>query len=133
MAGHTISDYLDENPKHEIISWGRENFLVGNDLYDWKNKLFILNSEKKIDLIINCIGILKQQANENPLLAVRINSLFPHELADFGSSLEIKLIHLSTDCWTDLDSYGRSIRAGEINYPNNLFIRTSIVGIVMEI
>ncbi len=127
MAGHITSKFLKENTNWEIISFDRGDFEI-EDNGSWKEKLINLNSEKQIDYVINFIGILKSQSEKNPTLAIKINSLFPHELAKLCTSLKIKVIHLSTDCWKDLDVYGRSKRAGELNYPNHLTIRTSIIG-----
>lgn len=127
MAGHMISLYLKENTDWDIISWGREEFEVKEEI-KWKEKIQEVNSSNQIDCIINCIGILKPVANANPILGVRMNSLFPHELAKLGTELKTKVIHLSSDCWEDLDVYGRSKRAGEIDYPDHLTIRTSIIG-----
>jgi len=125
MAGHVMSLYLKENTSWDIIPWGREDFEVTTP--GWGEKIKQANELGKIDFIINCIGILKE-ANQNPILGVRINSLFPHELAKISSALGIKVIHLSTDCWEDKDVYGRSKRAGEIEYEDHLTIRTSIIG-----
>ena len=125
MAGHMLTNYLKENTSSEIISLAREDFDIVKD--DWQEKINFFNSPEKIDFIVNCIGILRA-ANENPILGVRVNSLFPHELAQFASTKGIKVIHLSTDCWKDIDVYGRSKRAGEIDYSDHLTIRTSIIG-----
>ncbi len=127
MAGHIATEFLKENTNFEIIPLDRSNFEV-EDSKNWKEKIINLNSENQIDQIINFIGILKPQAMKDPILAIKINSLFPHELAALCTNLNIKLIHISTDCWTDLDIYGRSKRAGELNYPEHLTIRTSIIG-----
>jgi dTDP-4-dehydrorhamnose reductase len=127
MAGHVANEFLKENTSWEIIPLDRSNFEV-EDSKNWKDKIIQLNHENQIDHIINFVGILKPQAVKNPILAIKINSLFPHELANLCLNLKIKLIHISTDCWTDLDIYGRSKRAGELNYPEHLTIRTSIIG-----
>ncbi len=95
------------------------------------------------DVVINCIGIVKQKSEVNdPLLALPINSLFPHQLARCCHNLGVRLIHFSTDCLfsgrkgmykeTDdadaLDMYGISKRLGEVDYENSITIRTSIIG-----
>ena len=103
MAGHMITSYLKENTSWEIIPWGIKDFEVTED-GSWKEKIEQLRSSTKTDYIINCIGILKV-ANDNPVLGMRINSLFPHELAEICSPQGIKVIHLSTDCWQDLDIF----------------------------
>jgi len=127
MAGHIASEFLKENTNWEILPLDRSSFEV-NENKEWREKIIRINAENPIDYVINFIGILKPQAIKNPPLAVKINSLFPHELADLCKNMNIKLIHISTDCWNDLDIYGRSKRAGEIDYPEHLTIRTSIIG-----
>jgi len=127
MAGHITLEFLKENTNWEIIALDRSSFEV-DDTKLWKDKLISLNSHKQIDYVLNFIGILKPQAVKNPLLAVRINSLFPHELADICKNMNMQVIHISTDCWEDLDIYGRSKRAGELDYPEHFTIRTSIIG-----
>lgn len=95
------------------------------------------------DVLINCIGLIKQLAVSNePQAAIEINALLPHRLAQLCSTLGAKLIHFSTDCVflgnrggyreTDRadadDLYGRSKRLGEIDYGGHLTLRTSIIG-----
>lgn len=94
-------------------------------------------------MVINCIGIIKQQKEaQNSKISIYINSLFPHLLAEICTDINTKLIHISTDCvfsgekgnYTEddnpdpVDLYGRSKLLGEINYDNHLTIRTSIIG-----
>jgi len=95
------------------------------------------------DVIINCIGIVKQlPAAQDPLASIAVNALFPHQLAAICRSKNIRLIHVSTDCvfsgkrgcYTedDLsdaeDLYGKTKFLGEVGYPGCLTIRTSIIG-----
>jgi len=95
------------------------------------------------DVIINCIGLVKQLADANdPLAALPINSLLPHRLARLASLTGARLVHVSTDCvfsgkkgaYTEddaadaLDLYGRSKLLGEVDYPNAITLRTSIIG-----
>lgn len=49
---------------------------------------------KKIDYIINCIGIFKN-ASKNKLITT--NALFPHQLEEIAEKNKCKLIHISTD------------------------------------
>ena len=127
MAGHMIRDYLAKKESLIIVSFNRPNFSI-NETNNWMTQIIDENNKEKIDYIINCIGVLVKKSEENPTNAILINSLFPHKLANLCSKLDINLIHLSTDCWNDASTYGRSKRAGEINYPNHLTIRTSIIG-----
>jgi dTDP-4-dehydrorhamnose reductase len=95
------------------------------------------------DVVVNCIGLVKQLADaNNPLLAVPINTLLPHRLAALCQVAGARLIHISTDCVfsgikgnyleTDFpdadDLYGRSKLLGEVDYPHAITLRTSIIG-----
>jgi dTDP-4-dehydrorhamnose reductase len=92
--------------------------------------------------VVNCIGIIKQDpAASDPVASIRVNSLFPHELAVLSAQAGARLIHVSTDCVfsgsrgryteSDLpdatDLYGRSKLLGEVDAPA-LTLRTSIIG-----
>lgn len=95
------------------------------------------------DVVVNCVGLVKQLADANdPLLAIPINTLLPHRLAALCQATAARLIHISTDCVfsgakgnyfeTDFpdayDLYGRSKLLGEVDYPNAITLRTSIIG-----
>jgi dTDP-4-dehydrorhamnose reductase len=95
------------------------------------------------DVVLNCIGIVKQKHEASRALpALRINALFPHELAEFADRSGAKVIHVSTDCVFSgrtggidesgvpdpVDLYGRSKLLGEVTYPPHLTIRTSLIG-----
>jgi dTDP-4-dehydrorhamnose reductase len=95
------------------------------------------------DVVVNCIGLVKQLAEANdPLIALPINSLLPHRLARLCEFVRARLVHISTDCVfsgrkgnyleTDeadaKDLYGRSKLIGEVDYPHAVTLRTSIIG-----
>ncbi len=95
------------------------------------------------DVVINCIGIVKQGAlGQDPLTCISINSLLSHKIAWACQAAGARFLHISTDCVfsgrqgnyseTDLpdaeDIYGRSKLLGEVNYPHCLTLRTSIIG-----
>jgi len=97
----------------------------------------------KPELVINCIGIIKQLKEANdPILSISINALLPHLLAKRCQERGIKFIQISTDCVfsgkkgmyaeTDIpdaeDLYGRSKCLGEVAGDNCLTIRTSLIG-----
>lgn len=97
----------------------------------------------KPDIVINCIGIIKQSYSANDVLSVvPVNTLFPHFLANLCTRFRSRLIHFSTDCvfsgihgeYTETsfpdacDLYGRSKLLGEVDYPNAITLRTSIIG-----
>lgn len=95
------------------------------------------------DLVINCVGLIKQLADaEDPLQAIPINALLPHRLARLCELSGARLVHMSTDCVfagdkggyieSDLsdakDLYGKSKFLGEVAYPHAVTLRTSIIG-----
>lgn len=95
------------------------------------------------DVVINCIGLVKQlAAAEDPLVTLPINSMLPHRLARLTALINARLIHVSTDCvfaggkgnYQERDKpdaedlYGRSKLLGEVDYPNSVTLRTSIIG-----
>ena len=100
-------------------------------------------AEVRPDAVINCIGIVKQDAAaKDPVASIGVNSLFPHLLARACAAVGARLIHLSTDCvfsgraghytesdFPDADDlYGRSKLLGEVTGPGCLTIRTSMIG-----
>jgi dTDP-4-dehydrorhamnose reductase len=96
----------------------------------------------KPSVVINCIGVLINDANRNIENAVFVNSYFPHYVAKLADIYDTKLIHISTDCvfsgkkgnyaetdFSDaIDVYGRSKSLGEVTYGRHLTLRTSIIG-----
>lgn len=97
----------------------------------------------KPNVVINCIGIIKQLATaKDPIDSITVNALFPHQLAQLCQKHNAKLIQISTDCvfsgnkgnYTEQDNpdpvdlYGRTKLLGEVIAPNCLTIRTSIIG-----
>ena len=113
---------------------------------DVKN-LELLNKKLTIykpDIIINCVGVVKQKIGKNfdEKNTFYINSIFPHELYKITSKIKSRLIHFSTDCVFDgkegnynekflpnsIDLYGLSKILGEVSYKNSLTLRTSIIG-----
>ena len=103
--------------------------------------------DTKPDVVINCIGLVKQLAEaDDPLAAIPINSLLPHRIARLCAVAGARCVHMSTDCvfsgskgmYTESDSsdakdlYGRSKFLGEVDYPNAVTLRTSIIGHELE-
>jgi dTDP-4-dehydrorhamnose reductase len=94
--------------------------------------------------VINCVGIVKQRKEaKDPLESIRINSLFPHELAALCRVAGARLIHVSTDCVFSgqkgnyredetpdpIDLYGRTKLLGEVGMTGAITLRTSIIGL----
>lgn len=142
MAGHMARIYLRELG-HEVIAVARS---PSNDwdCLDVENETLLENyiEDKRPSVILNCVGVLIKESEENPIRAIRINSLLPRLLSNLGEKQEFRLIHLSSDCvfsgtnapyyensLKDADDiYGRSKALGEVITDRDLTIRTSIVG-----
>ena len=99
--------------------------------------------EIKPDVVVNCIGNIKQLPTaKDPIVAIEVNSLFPHHLARLCNTAGIRLIHMSPDCvfsgkkgcYTEEDApdpedlYGRSKLLGEVCTGGSLTLRTSMIG-----
>lgn len=145
MAGKTISTYFSENG-YEVyktqISDIQDDKTYAYDIMNDMHKLESIIKEVKPNLVINAIGILNSAAENNKVLAVTVNSLFPHYVNSLSSAYKFKFIHMSTDCvnsgskgeYVESDIpdatsfYGRSKALGEVLDTDNLTFRTSIVG-----
>ncbi|MEJ7783802.1 MAG: SDR family oxidoreductase [Solirubrobacteraceae bacterium] len=97
------------------------------------------------DAVLNAIGLVKQLPDgQSSAAAIRMNALFPHELAHACTKHKCRLVHVSTDCVfagslpapgryreSDVpdarDVYGRSKLLGEVAAPH-VTLRTSIIG-----
>ncbi|CAJ0686534.1 hypothetical protein LMG18091_00603 [Ralstonia wenshanensis] len=107
------------------------------------DSLTLTFAQMRPDVVINCIGVVKQIAEaDDPLTAIPINSLLPHRLARLCDVAGARLVHVSTDCvfsgtkgmYVEADTsdakdlYGRSKYLGEVDYPHAITLRTSIIG-----
>jgi len=144
MAGHTITLYFKEHG-HDVTAYSIKPFpycknIIGNAFETDKFKTILV--EGNYDLVINCIGLLNQVAEDNPAMAVYLNSYLPHLIADTLKDVPTKLIHMSTDCvfagnsgsYTETSLrdgttfYDRSKALGEVEDNKNLTFRNSIIG-----
>lgn len=95
------------------------------------------------DAVVNCIGLTKHHREaDDPLLAIPLNALLPHRLADLCAAAGARLVHVSTDCvfagtkgsYVEGDAadardlYGKSKHLGEVDYPHAVTLRTSTIG-----
>lgn len=119
-----------------------EHIVTGVDVEN-ADSLARLFAETRPQLVINCVGLVKQLAEaDDPLAALPINALLPHRLARLCDVAGARLVQVSTDCVfsgkaglyreSDLpdatDLYGRSKLLGEVDYPHAITLRTSIIG-----
>lgn len=106
-----------------------------------------LINDNKPDFVLNCVGIIKQlKESKDPLISIKVNALFPHEIAAACRESGAKLIHFSTDCvfkgdrgnYDDFDIsdatdlYGKTKALGEVDDNHSVTVRTSIIGHELE-
>ncbi|MDO3412021.1 SDR family oxidoreductase [Saccharibacillus sp. CPCC 101409] len=157
MLGHTLFTLTHEQGEHDVYATVRSKGLISrncsalqaNRIFngadaDRPESIYTVIRELRPDIIVNCIGIIKQMPEaEDAVKTIRINALFPHLIANLCEELHIRMIHISTDCVFDgrkgmytendptsaTDLYGRTKQLGEIvDSARVLTLRTSIIG-----
>ncbi len=155
MLGNAVLRLFAQSTAYEAVGSARSSnavnllpaelsgrIITGVDVENMDNLVSLFNMMRP-DVVINCIGLVKQLAEaDDPLAAIRINALLPHQLARLCGVARARLIHMSTDCvfsgakgmYTETDEsdakdlYGRSKSMGEVDYPHAITLRTSIIG-----
>ena len=153
MLGNAVLRLFADSPGIEVYGTARSSVsrlradlqarvIGGIDVGDFDD-LSRAFAEVRPEVVVNCIGLVKQLADaDDPLVAVPLNSLLPHRLARLCRLANARLVHVSTDCvfsgtkgrYTEGDQpdardlYGRSKLLGEVDYPNAVTLRTSIIG-----
>ena len=156
MLGSAILHSLQKNEQYE--AWGtlrsenglayfpeqtHSKLICNVDVLDEKT-LHDVFERVKPNLVVNCVGLIKQLSSANdPLIVLPVNSIFPHRLAKLCGLFDTRLIHISTDCvfsgrkgmYTESDPsdaedlYGKSKFIGELaDQPHVITLRTSIIG-----
>ncbi len=157
MLGHILLRYLYENTKFDVFATARnieeihKYFPPELASRFWRDNVDVGNFDSishvlstiKPDIVINCIGIIKQLPVANdPLTTITVNAQFPHRIAQISRDIGARVIHISTDCVFDGkkgmyteddipcadDLYGRTKILGEISYPHCVTLRTSMIG-----
>jgi dTDP-4-dehydrorhamnose reductase len=138
MLGRYVYTYLKEK-SYNVVGVGR-NEVNASDSTNSLQK-FIQDNMSKGDIVVNCMGTIKPRVDElGNINAIKVNSIFPRELANLCEQYKVKLIHPTTDCvytgnkgdynekdpYDVSDVYGMSKALGE---PSNCtVVRTSIIG-----
>lgn len=156
MLGSAILRFFTRKGEHE--TWGairnpemkrylpveiHSRICTGVDVLD-QDALIDVMKKIKPDVVINCVGLIKQLKSANdPLSVLPINSMLPHRLEKLCALSGARLVHVSTDCVfsgkkghykeTDLsdaeDLYGKSKFIGEVHDQRHaITLRTSIIG-----
>lgn len=155
MLGSTVFRRLSRET--DLSVWGTErgslarrmlrgadaSRIIGDvDIDDWE-RLTAVVEEIDPEVVINCVGVVKQLASaKDPLAIVPINTLLPHRLHRLCRTGGRRLVHISTDCVFlgtkgnyregDIpdarDLYGLSKYLGEVGDAPAITLRTSIIG-----
>jgi dTDP-4-dehydrorhamnose reductase len=140
----TYGTFQNFNTRQNQTGLYNENNIIDKiDAFDFQSVKKVIDKIKP-DVIINCIGIIKQlKKATNPKISIYINSLFPHLVEEACRERNCKLIHISTDCvfsgkrgdYTEYDIsdaedlYGKTKFLGEVFQSKYaLTLRTSIIG-----
>lgn len=146
MLGHMMSVFLTEK-NLEVIGFSRRKLIIPgikNKIinFDDFNDLSEIIDSYNPNIVINCIGVLNENAELNKIEAIKINSLLPQMLSEKFKHTKTKFIQISTDCvfsglnqpYTEKSvpdgkgDYAWTKILGEINNNKDLTIRTSIIG-----
>jgi len=156
MLGHTLLSFLAGRPEFSVFAtalckegldrWFPPGLLQrirgGVDAEPFDTVVRVLE-EIHPDVVVNCVGVVKQvPLGKDPIATITVNALFPHRLARACGEAGIRMIHIGTDCVfsgekgnyveSDLpdatDLYGRTKFLGEVDSPNCVTLRTSIIG-----
>jgi dTDP-4-dehydrorhamnose reductase len=156
LLGHTLFKLLSQDPQLQVFGTARQKttktlfskalakkILVNVNVEDDRSLIAVFKKVKP-DVIINCVGLIKQITAANDVLqAIPINTLLPRRLVYLANQIQARLILVSTDCVfsgkkgnykeTDrpdcTDLYGQSKLLGEItDEPHVLTIRTGFIG-----
>ena len=126
-----------------FFSGGQQDKLVAGVDVEKHDALVRMFARVKPDVVVNCIGLTKHHKEaEDPQLALTLNALLPHRMADLCAVAGARLIHVSTDCVfagtkgnygeadapDAVDFYGKSKHLGEVDYPHAVTLRTSTIG-----
>ena len=149
MIGHKIAQSLED---FELILASRKS-ISSKSIGIIKGKMVLHNlitdsldlllDSTTPDIIINCAGITTRRGVEDNIVNTGLlNSELPHKLDSWANLNSKKLIHFSTDCvfsgnrgnyldydFADADDiYGKSKALGEVDSPNTLTLRCSMIG-----
>lgn len=149
MLGHMVLKVLSDKTDLTVFGTHISNcqdpyYFDAEDGLDLLKTIF--KDNKGFDFIINCIGItadkIKYSDSASIIRALKINSIFPHLLAELAQQENSRVLQISTDgvfsgtaefyyensphdC---CDIYGKTKSLGEVYSDNFLNIRCSIVG-----
>lgn len=135
MLGYAVSEYF-KRQGGMVRPLSRKDFDISKDGMEKLAGII-----KGADVVINCAGVIRQRMGEYSIEEVlKVNSIFPVNLARLCESLNIMCFHITTDCvfsgkngpysesdfFDAEDTYGMSKNAGDTD--KCMTLRTSIIG-----
>jgi dTDP-4-dehydrorhamnose reductase len=142
-GGWQVWGTLRSNEAKRFFSIDQQDKLVAGIDVEKHDTLVRMCARVKPDVVVNCVGLTKHHKEaEDPQLALPLNALLPHHMADLCAVAGARLIHVSTDCvfagtkgnYAEGDApdagdvYGKSKHLGEVDYPHAITLRTSTIG-----
>ena len=93
MLGYAASEYFKRS-NYYVESITRKEFDIAKDGIEE-----LENIVKNIDFAVNCAGIINKRISEFPIEDVlRVNAIFPRNLAKLCGKYEKLCFHITTDC-----------------------------------
>jgi dTDP-4-dehydrorhamnose reductase len=141
--GWQVWGTLRSDEAKRFFSGDQQDKLVAGVDMEKHDALVRVFARVKPDVVVNCVGLTKHHKEaEDPQMALPLNALLPHRMADLCAVAGARLIHVSTDCVfagtkgnygeADVpdagDVYGKSKHLGEVDYPHAITLRTSTIG-----
>jgi dTDP-4-dehydrorhamnose reductase len=141
--GWQVWGTLRSDEAKRFFSGDQQDKLVAGVDVEKHDALVRIFARVKPDVMVNCIGLTKHHKEaEDPQMALPLNALLPHRMADLCAVAGARLIHVSTDCvfagtkgnYGEADApdagdvYGKSKHLGEVDYPHAITLRTSTIG-----
>ena len=144
QAGLNVWGTIRSPSAARVFEQGHQARLIAHmDVLD-QDCLVELFRKHKPDVVINCVGLIKQFDTANdPLAVLPINAMLPHRLSRLCEAVGARLVHICTDCVFSgsqggykesdrsdaYDLYGKSKYIGEVvDSASAITLRTSIIG-----
>ena len=158
MLGHQFTRYLSKNHNVKVTLrnklesyknlnlFSKENTYCNVDIRSFNSVLEVFEDFAP-QAVINCSGITKQLTFQDSAASIiKVNSLFPHQLAEVCTEYNARLVQLSTDCIYSgtkglykeedpsdaLDLYGKTKFLGEVDSENVITLRKSTIGLELN-
>lgn len=109
MLGNTLFRYFSSMDQYETFGTVRslgpvadlpnsDWLITGVDVESTDSLVRVL-TQCRPQIVINCVGVIKQvDSSKDPIMALTINSILPHKLAQLSLLVGARLVHVSTDC-----------------------------------